>query len=99
MKIRLLECVAIAGRPTAAGEIAQIRFTDAIAWIKGRKRLSPLLRAGDSGLPWFVWEDKQWKVLTHTTKGQGGEGPWYAHPLIRRDFEQRVAALSRDLKY
>lgn len=32
---------------------------------------------GDSGLPWFVWEDNQFKICSHTFKGVWGIGPNY----------------------
>lgn len=65
-----------------------------IAWIKGRKRNGgDLLKAGDSGLPWFTWEDGEWKVITHTTKGQWGEGPWYSCGLIFPDLKNRIVKL------
>lgn len=37
---------------------------------------------GDSGLPWFVWEDTGWRVCTHTFRGLHGIGPWYTHNQI-----------------
>ena len=36
MKIRLLECVAIAGRPTAAGEIVDLPSADCASLIRRR---------------------------------------------------------------
>jgi len=37
---------------------------------------------GDSGMPWFVWEDGMWKVATHTARGLYGIGPWYTSEII-----------------
>jgi hypothetical protein len=34
--------------------------------------------AGDSGLPWFVWEDDQFKICTHSHQGIWGIGPNYS---------------------
>lgn len=70
--------------------IAQIRCDDNFAYIRGKKRWGNLLIAGDSGMPWFVWEDKEWKVLTHTFRGQWGEGPWYGHKNIYDELYQRI---------
>lgn len=33
--------------------------------------------AGDSGLPWFVWEDGEFKVCSHSHRGMWGIGPNY----------------------
>lgn len=33
---------------------------------------------GDSGLPWFVWEDGEFKVCSHSFKGIWGVGPNYS---------------------
>jgi hypothetical protein len=48
------------------------------AYLKTRKRTRKLV-AGDSGLPWFVWDSKasEWKVISHSFRGDNGEGPWY----------------------
>jgi len=70
--------------------IAQVRCDDKFAYIRGKKRWGNLLIAGDSGMPWFVWENKEWKVLTHTFRGQWGEGPWYGHEFIYNDLKNRI---------
>lgn len=50
-----------------------------VAHLRTRNRTSDLT-PGDSGLPWFAWDDddKEWKVVTHSFRGDHGEGPWYA---------------------
>jgi hypothetical protein len=56
---------------------AAIRSTKSNKLCVGRDR-KPFFTSGDSGTPWFVWEDSQWKVVTHTHLGDYGVGPWYA---------------------
>ena len=46
MKIRLLECVAIAGRPTAAGEIVDLPSSDCASLI--RRRMAEQAEEGDA---------------------------------------------------
>lgn len=71
--------------------IAQIHYSKNLAWIFGRRRdKKRWLIAGDSGTPWFVWVDDEWKVLTHTTKGIVGEGPHYGHPLLYEELMKNI---------
>ncbi len=67
----------------------RIHFSDNLAWIFGKKP-SDLLIGGDSGMPWFVYEDNKWKVLTVTSRGLWGEGPYFGHKLIYKKFMDRV---------
>ena len=46
--------------------------------VAGNKRSRQLI-SGDSGMPWFVWEKDEWRVASHTYRGQWGIGPWYSH--------------------
>lgn len=71
---------------------ARVHYSSDLAWIFGKKRSKTII-GGDSGLPWFVWEKNKWKVLTHMSRGVWGEGPYYAHPLIYKEFLERVKAL------
>jgi len=48
------------------------------ATLEGRDR-DNLFDPGDSGSPWFVWEDGCWRVASHTHRGLYGIGPWYSH--------------------
>ena len=65
---------------------------DKVAYFKSQNR-KPILDYGDSGLPWFIWEDKEWKVVSHTHRGLVGYGPWYGHPLIYDDLMSRIKKL------
>lgn len=75
--------------PNQHGEITQARLklSSRHCAISGAKR-APLLMPGDSGLPWFVWEENEWRVATHLHLGWWGIGPWYSHekvyPALRR---------------
>lgn len=67
---------------------SSIIYKSALAYLYGRKRNIELI-GGDSGLPWFVYDDtdKEWKVITHTFRGIWGEGPWYGklyHVITKR---------------
>lgn len=57
--------------------------------IKGVGRKNQL-DAGDSGTPWFVWEKKEWRVATHTFRGQYGIGPWYGDKKIITELKSRI---------
>jgi hypothetical protein len=46
--------------------------------VAGNKRSKQFI-SGDSGMPWFVWEKDEWRVASHTYRGQWGIGPWYSH--------------------
>lgn len=77
--------------------IAQIRFVDDLAYIKGKKRKGCSLIAGDSGMPWFIWINKKWKILTHTFRGQWGEGPWYGHRNTYEILMKRIRKIQDSL--
>jgi hypothetical protein len=64
------------------------------AWIKARNRDKNQIEAGDSGTPWFILEDREWRVLTHSTRGWWGEGPNYGHPLIWDKLQKVIKAFS-----
>lgn len=63
-------------------------------WLKGRKR-SKLLIGGNSGLPWFVWSAGEWRVASHTTKGDQGQGPQYTHPDVLDKLQECIDRLAR----
>lgn len=69
-----------------------IRYDDSLAWVRGSLR-SVEFRGGDSGMPWFVYEDNQWKVISHLTRGRWGEGPYYAHEYIYNELLKRIENL------
>lgn len=48
------------------------------------------LTFGDSGLPWFVWEDNEWKVATHTYRGSYGIGPWYSYKTLYSVLKEKL---------
>lgn len=52
----------------------------AAAWLFAD--FSRTIKPGDSGLPWFVLEGGKWKVASHSSRGAGGQGPWYSHERI-----------------
>lgn len=78
--------------PTPRGYSKARILMGKLPWIKGRRRSIPFI-AGDSGLPWFVWEHGKWRVATHTCKGMWGEGPWYTHPDIYDELRHVIARL------
>lgn len=39
------------------------------------------IQYGDSGSPWFVWEDNDFKIVSHMYNGIWGEGPYYTKVL------------------
>jgi hypothetical protein len=78
---------------TGVGSIAKVDYVDKFAYLKGKSRTGGSLIGGDSGTPWYVWENNEWKVLTHTHKGDFGYGPWYSHKLIYPDLLQRITKL------
>lgn len=58
---------------------ASIILNSKTCQISGDREQQNLLVFGDSGLPWFVWENDEWRVATHTHRGLWGIGPWYSH--------------------
>lgn len=78
--------------PTPRGFSKARILTGKLPWLKGKNRSIPFV-AGDSGLPWFVWESGKWRVASHTCKGMWGEGPWYSHPAILDDLKHCIARL------
>jgi len=75
--------------------IAQVRYEEDFAYIRGRKRWSNQLVGGDSGMPWFIYEKNEWRVLTHTFRGAYGEGPWYGHKYIYGELNRRIDDLQK----
>lgn len=71
---------------------AKIKTSPKLAWVAGENRKKELV-AGDSGLPWFVWQKNKWKIISHSTKGIWGEGPNYSSKLIYKEFLKRAADL------
>lgn len=69
--------------------VGKLTYRGKIAYLKGAKRNIQLI-PGDSGLPWFVYDDSdnEWKVVTHTFRGMHGEGPWYAK--IYDELQKRI---------
>lgn len=65
-----------------------------IAWVSGYET-NRILQPGVSGLPWFVYEDDAWKVVTHTTLGGWGGGIHYMHKKIKADLLTRIQKLSQ----
>lgn len=45
---------------------------------------------GDSGTPWFVYENDEWRVASHTHKGGYGIGPWYGLPQVIKKLKEIV---------
>ena len=72
-------------------------FSDSLAWVIGRKRKLDgdrlLLKAGDSGLPWFVWNDGEWQIITVTSRGEWGEGSFLGHKFIYTDLINNIYKL------
>lgn len=65
-----------------------------VAWISGYDQQDEIV-AGTSGLPWFVLEDNEWRVATHTTRGSWlGGGIWYMHPKLKEGLLSQIARLS-----
>lgn len=62
------------------------------AWIVG-KFIQRALVPGDSGLPWFVFEDGQFKVVSHTTRVKYGEGPDYTALVVRKAIKNAMVNL------
>ena len=57
--------------------------------VAGNKR-SRHFKSGDSGLPWFVWEKDEWRVASHTYRGQWGIGPWYSHKDLFKILKSQI---------
>jgi hypothetical protein len=78
------------------GEFSQGRYDydPARAWVKARNRDANQLEGGDSGTPWFMLEDREWRVLTHTCRGWWGEGPNYAHQRIWKKLQAVILEFS-----
>lgn len=59
------------------------------AWLMAS--IKPFIsEGGDSGLPWFVWEDNEWKVCSHFTRGGFGEGPNYTSGFIKKQLMDNI---------
>lgn len=67
--------------------IGKLTYRGKYAYLKGSKRNIQLI-PGDSGLPWFVYDGSEWKVVTHTYRGMYGEGPWYGK--IYNELQKRI---------
>ncbi len=63
-------------------------------WLHAVNRDRDLV-AGNSGLPWFIEDEGEWRVVSHSCKGGEGEGPLYSHPQIYKDLQKRIGALSK----
>lgn len=72
---------------------ARAFFSEGLAWIFGKNR-DKSLQAGDSGLPWFVWTDGEWKVLTITSRGSWGEGPFLGDKVVYDKILEIIDKLS-----
>jgi len=70
--------------------MSRIHYGNKTAWIFGKDR-DPFLIPGDSGTPWFIWENDEWRVITHTTVGSFGEGPYYCR--ILKDIKAKIDSL------
>lgn len=64
-------------------------LNDKLSCVTGKSRKNEL-DPGDSGTPWFVWEDGTWKVCSHSFKGNYGIGPWYSNKKIYTELLSRL---------
>ena len=46
--------------------------------------------SGDSGTPWFVWEQDEWRVASHTHRGMWGIGPWYSYKALYSKLKNQL---------
>lgn len=85
-------------KPTTAVTLWQ----EKLAWVIGRKRKHDgkrhLLKAGDSGMPWFVWHAEKWQVVTVTSRGEWGEGCCLGHPFVYPELAGRVRTLDAEFQ-
>ena len=58
-----------------------LRVGTDVAWIESNKGRP--FEPGDSGSPWFVWEQGSFRVASHLTWGSGA-GPNYSVPRVRK---------------
>lgn len=69
---------------------ARVFYSENLAWIFGKARFGEPLTSGDSGTVWFVWNGDEWNVLTHTSRGMAGEGPYYGHKYIYNQIKNNL---------
>jgi len=69
---------------------AKLTQRGSVHYVKGNGR-DPLFSQGDSGLPWFVYQDGEWQVVSHTFRGLHGEGPWY--DKLSKEIQERASKL------